>query len=97
MNDNKKLMTGILLGLIGGGAAGYFLNSKDGKKFKKATKRKANELRTEIKEKLKSNSEIISETLDMVSQSATEFVEQNKEVIKNKYLSAKDYSEQSSN
>jgi len=76
MKDNNKLLIGLGLGLIAAGSATYFLNTDEGKKFKKKTRKQLKALEKEMSAKVSENTEFLgqklSENADALSQKLSE-------------------------
>lgn len=93
MKNRNKILFGIGLGLLAGGAAGYYLASEDGQKMQKKARKKLKDLNAEVQQTLKERSEMISSTLDEVAQNTKSWVNEVSDTVKNKILKTTEMAE----
>lgn len=83
MKNNNNLFIGFGLGLIVAGTAGYYLNTKEGKKLKKATKKQLKKLKTQVAKTVKDNSELVNQKAVRIAQEAKSWSENFSDTIQN--------------
>lgn len=72
-NVNRTLLT-LGLGLLAGGAAGYYLASDNGKKMRKKLKKQMTQINEQAREKISTELENFSEKLNVVKEKTQETI-----------------------
>lgn len=88
-NSGTKILFGIGLGLLAGGAAGYYLASEEGKELRAKASEKFNELEKEVRSTLKEQNEVIASKLNTAAESSNEWIETAKSTAQDKFAAAK--------
>lgn len=83
-NSGTKILFGIGLGLLAGGAAGYYLASEEGKELRAKATEKFSKLEEEVRSTLKEQNEVIASKMNTAVETSSSWIENAKSTVQDK-------------